>query len=98
MHLMPPMPAGVEEGILKGLYKFKAGPEGKKIKAHILGSGPSINSAVKAQEILAECYGVSADVWSATSYKLLRTGALRCPRWNMVRPPEPSKSSDLEEA
>ena len=53
-YAMPPMPAGVEDGILKGLYKFKPGPEGKKLKAHILGSGSIINSALKAQEILAE--------------------------------------------
>jgi pyruvate dehydrogenase E1 component len=51
---MPPMPAGVEDGILKGLYKFKPGPEGKKIKAHIFGSGSIMQSALKAQEILAE--------------------------------------------
>ena len=70
-HAMPPMPAGVEDGILKGLYKFKPGAEGKKIKAHIFGSGPIIQSALKAQEILAEQYDVSADVWSATSYKFL---------------------------
>ena len=92
-HVMPPMPAGVEDGILKGLYKFKSGAEGKKVKAHIFGSGPIINSALKAQEILAERYDVSADVWSATSYKLLRTDALRCQRWNMLHPaPSPKKS------
>ncbi len=96
-HAMPPMPAGVEGGILKGLYKFKPGPEGKKLKAHILGSGPIINSALKAQEILAERYGVSADVWSATSYKLLRTDALRCQRWNMLHPTQPPKKSYVEE-
>jgi pyruvate dehydrogenase E1 component len=95
-HAMPPMPAGVEDGILKGLYKFKSGPEGKKLKAHILGSGPIINSALKAQEILAERYGVSADVWSATSYKLLRTDALRCQRWNMLHPTQPPKKSYVE--
>jgi pyruvate dehydrogenase E1 component len=93
---MPPMPAGVEDGILKGLYKFKSGPEGKKLKAHIFGSGPIINSALKAQAILAERYGVSADVWSATSYKLLRTDALRCQRWNMLHPAESPKKSYLE--
>jgi pyruvate dehydrogenase E1 component len=93
---MPPMPAGVEDGILKGLYKFKAGPEGKKLKAHIFGSGTIINSALKAQEILAERYGVSADVWSATSYKLLRTDALRCKRWNMLHPTQPPKKSYVE--
>ncbi len=93
---MPPMPAGVEDGILKGLYKFKSGAEGKKIKAHIFGSGPIIQSALKAQEILAERYGVSADVWSATSYKLLRTDAIRCQRWNMLHPTEPPKKSYVE--
>ena len=85
-YLMPPMPAGVEDGILKGLYKFKPGAENKKLKAHIFGSGPIINSALKAQEILAERYDVSADIWSATSYKLLRTDAVRCQRWNMLHP------------
>jgi pyruvate dehydrogenase E1 component len=93
---MPPMPAGVEDGILKGLYKFKAGAEGKKARAHIFGSGTIIQSALKAQEILAERYGVSADVWSATSYKLLRTDALRCQRWNMLHPTEPPKKSYVE--
>ena len=95
-YAMPPMPAGVEDGILKGLYKFKPGPEGKKLKAHILGSGSIINSALKAQEILAERYDLSADVWSATSYKLLRTDALRCRRWNMLHPTATPKKSYIE--
>jgi pyruvate dehydrogenase E1 component len=95
-YAMPLMPAGVEDGILKGLYKFKPGPDGKKLKAHIFGSGPIINSALKAQEILAERYGVSADVWSATSYKLLRTDALRCKRWNMLHPTAAPKKSYVE--
>ncbi len=95
-HVMPPMPAGVEEGILKGLYKFKPGPEKGKIKAQILGSGPIIRSALRAQEILAERYGVSADVWSATSYKLLRTDAIRCSRWNMLHPTATPRKSYVE--
>ena len=53
-YAMPPMPEGVAEGILKGLYKFKAGPEKKALKAHIFGSGPIIREALRAQEILAE--------------------------------------------
>jgi pyruvate dehydrogenase E1 component len=95
-HPMPQMPAGVEDGILKGLYKFKPGAEGKKIKAHIFGSGPIIQSALKAQAILAERYDVSADVWSATSYKLLRSDAIRCQRWNMLHPAGPPKKSYVE--
>jgi len=94
---MAPMPEGVENGILKGLYKFKAGADGKKLKAHILGSGPIINSALKAQELLAECYDVSADVWSATSYKLLRTDAIRCQRWNHLHPTKPPMKSRVED-
>jgi pyruvate dehydrogenase E1 component len=96
-HVMPPMPEGVEDGILKGLYKFKAGAEKKKLKAHILGSGPIINSALQAQEMLAERYGVSVDVWSATSYKLLRMDAIRCQRWNMLHPTEKPKQSHVEQ-
>ena len=92
----PPMPAGVESGIVKGLYKFKAGYEGAKIKAHIFGSGSIMQSALKAQLILAEKYSVSADVWSATSYKLLRTDAIRCQRWNMLHPTQPAKKSYVE--
>jgi pyruvate dehydrogenase E1 component len=95
-HAMPPMPEGSEEGILKGLYKFKPGIEGKKIKAHIFGSGSIMQSALKAQEILAEKYGVSADVWSATSYKLLRTDAIRTQRWNMLHPTLPAKKNYVE--
>jgi pyruvate dehydrogenase E1 component len=49
-----------------------------------------------AQEILAERYDVSADVWSVTSYKLLRTDALRARRWNMLHPTEPRRKSYLE--
>jgi pyruvate dehydrogenase E1 component len=95
-YLMPAMPDGVEEGILKGLYKFRAGPSGKKLKAHILASGPIIGEALQAQEILSKDYGVSADIWSATSYKLLRNDALRARRWNMLHPGESPRKSFLE--
>jgi pyruvate dehydrogenase E1 component len=95
-YAMPPMPAGCEEGILRGLYKFKAGPDGLKHKAQILGSGPIIHSALKAQAILADKYGVSADVWSATSYKRLRNEALLARRRNMFHPTETPVRSYLE--
>jgi pyruvate dehydrogenase E1 component len=94
---MPAMPSGVEEGILKGLYKFNAGPAGKAHKAHIFGSGPILNEALRAQEILADDYNVSADVWSATSYKLLRNEALRAQRWNMLHPEAPPQTSFVQQ-
>ena len=93
---MPAMPQGSEEGILKGLYKCKPAPEPKKFKAHIFGSGPLLREALRAQEILAEQFDVGADVWSATSYKLLRGDALRTKRWNMLHPTAPPKKSYIE--
>jgi pyruvate dehydrogenase E1 component len=85
----------VEEGILKGLYKLRPAPAsdtGDRPRAHILGSGSLMGGALKAQEILAQRYGVAADVWSATSYKQLRYDALEADRWNLLHPDqEPRK-------
>jgi pyruvate dehydrogenase E1 component len=94
---MPPMPEGAGEGILKGLYKFKTGPEKLPLKAQLLASGPILREALQAQQILAEKFGISADVWSATSYKLLRNDALRARRWNMLHPTNPPRKSYLEQ-
>jgi pyruvate dehydrogenase E1 component len=96
-YAMPPMPAGVEDGILRGLYKYQPGPDKLKLKAQILGSGPILRAALKAQAILAERYGVSADVWSATNYKQLRSDAIRVRRWNMLHPVESPRRSYLEQ-
>jgi pyruvate dehydrogenase E1 component len=93
---MPAMPEGVAEGILKGLYRFRPGPEKKAMKAHLLGSGPIIRETLRAQEILEERFDVSADVWSVTSYKLLRNHALQARRWNMLHPADPPRKSYLE--
>jgi len=93
---MPAMREGVGEGILKGLYKFKPGPEKKGPKAQLFGSGTILREALRAQEILAERFDVSADVWSVTSYKRLRNDALQTKRWNMLHPGEPARKSHLE--
>lgn len=95
-YLMPPMPNGVEKGILKGLYKFKSADPEKKHRAHIFGSGPMLMQSLRAQEILAEKYDVGADVWSATSYNLLRREAQQVDRWNMLHPTRERKKSYVE--
>ncbi len=94
---MPSMPEGAEPGILKGLYKFQAGASGKKHKTHLFGSGAILREALEAQKILAERYDVSADVWSATNYKRLRSEALEAQRWNRLHPAETPKRSYLED-
>ena len=98
IYSMPEMPDGVEEGILKGMYKFK--PSAKKrarLKAHLFGSGAIINSALKAQSLLEEKYQVSADVWSITSYKALHRDALDAERWNRMHPGEKPRLSYIEQ-
>jgi pyruvate dehydrogenase E1 component len=95
-YAMPALPAGAEEGILKGLYKLRPGAAGKKHKAQIFGSGTILREALRAQEILAERYDVAADVWSAPNYKLLRNETLNCRRWNMLHPAEAPRKSHLE--
>jgi pyruvate dehydrogenase E1 component len=95
--LMPPMPENVTEGIVKGLYRFQKAPKRAKLKAHLLGSGPLIREALRAQEMLAERYGVEADVWSATSYNELRRGALEAERWNRLHPAAAPKTPYVRE-
>jgi pyruvate dehydrogenase E1 component len=95
-YAMPAMPQGAEEGIVKGLYKFKSGPEKKRLKAQIFGSGTILREALRAQQILADKFDISADVWSATSYKLLRNDALQTRRWNMLHPAETPRKAYIE--
>ena len=91
---MPPMPEGVKDGIIKGMYKFKSSSKkSARMRAHLFGSGTILNEVLKAQEILEDEYKVAADVWSITSYKELRRDALNVERWNMLHPGEEAKVS-----
>ncbi len=93
----PPMPAGVEEGIVKGIYKFKSEEAaGSKNRVQLFGSGAILNSALEAQKILAEKYKVASDVWSVTSYTLLRREAQDCERWNMLHPDQKPRQSYIQ--
>jgi pyruvate dehydrogenase E1 component len=96
-YIMPKMPDGCEEGIIKGIYKFrtKESEQGKH-RVQLFGSGAIMNCVLKAQEILADQYGVSSDVWSVTSYNELRRDAQECKRWNMFHPTMEPRKSYLE--
>ena len=84
--------AGLEDGILRGLYRYApAADMGPGPRAQILASGVALRQALTAQEKLAADWGVSADVWSATSWTELRREALACESWNMLHPGEPSR-------
>jgi pyruvate dehydrogenase E1 component len=88
-YAMPPMPEGVKDGVLKGLYRFRAtsAPD-RKARAQLFGSGAILPEVIKAQEILESKYDVGADVWSVTSYGELYRDGHACERWNMLHPGE----------
>jgi pyruvate dehydrogenase E1 component len=99
-YLQPPMPAGVAEGILKGLYLLRtiqSNGKDKKARPQLLGSGPILREVLQAQQILADDFGVGTDVWSVTSYKELRSDALAAERWNMLHPQQKPRGSHLQE-
>ena len=86
---MAKQPPGSEEGILWGLYRFREAPSvgGDQARpARLVGSGSILPQVVLAQQILAERYGVAAEVYSATSFQQLRTDALVTERWNRLHP------------
>ncbi len=86
---MPAMPEGAEEGILKGMYKLPSItplPEKPEAKLQLFGSGTILQSVRNAQQILAEQYNISADVWSVTSYQQLYRDARRAARHNRFNP------------
>jgi pyruvate dehydrogenase E1 component len=91
------MPDGVKEGIVKGIYKFKASTKkNAKLHAQLFGSGTILNEVLKAREILEEDYKVAADVWSVTSYKELRRDALETERYNLLHPGSKPKESYIQ--
>jgi pyruvate dehydrogenase E1 component len=91
-YAMPPMPDGAREGILKGLYKFRASSKpDAPLRAQLFGSGAILPEVIKAQEILESTYNVGADVWSVTSYVELYRDGHASDRWNMLHPGEPPR-------
>jgi pyruvate dehydrogenase E1 component len=82
---MPPKPEGAEEGVLRGLYRFSVAEHGER-RVQILAAGPILLQALRARDVLAEKFGVAADVWSATSFQQLRNDALDVERWNRLHP------------
>ncbi|HEY4937441.1 MAG TPA: pyruvate dehydrogenase (acetyl-transferring), homodimeric type [Actinomycetota bacterium] len=91
-YVMPPKPQGCDEGILAGMYLVKPAAGERTHRAQLLGSGSILPTQVlKAQELLAADHDVAADVWSVTSYKLLREDGLDAERWNRLHPTEPPR-------
>ncbi len=87
-YAQPPKPAGVDEGLLRGIYRFSEAPEigGEAHPARLVGSGAILQQVLAARDLLAERFGVAAEVYSAPSFPLLRRDALEVERWNRLHP------------
>ena len=88
----PAMPEGAEEGIKKGMYLLKAAdPANKGHKVQLMGSGAILREVMAGADLLAEDFGIAADVWSVTSFTELAREAAAVERWNMLHPEEPPR-------
>ncbi|RMF74555.1 MAG: pyruvate dehydrogenase (acetyl-transferring), homodimeric type [Acidobacteria bacterium] len=88
-YVQPPMPDGIEDQLLRGLYRFREAPKTRrktKARAQLVGSGTIMRQVLAAQQELAERWGIAADVWSATSWVELHRDGLRAERWNRLHP------------
>ncbi len=94
-YVHPPMPAGVEDGILKGMYLLQVGSQGQ-IRPQLMGSGTILREVLGAAELLFEDFGIPSDVWSVTSFNELRRSALDTERWNQLHPEDTPRESYLE--
>ena len=89
----PDEPENVDvEGIIKGIYRYAAAPEGTGPEAQILASGVALPWALEAQELLEAHWGVRAAVWSVTSWNELRREALACERDALLHPEQPART------
>ena len=89
----PPKPEGVDDGIVRGIYRFAAAPdlERPKGRVRLVGSGSIMQQVIAARDLLAERFGVAAEVYSATSFQQLRHEALGVERWNRLNPDQPAR-------
>ena len=88
----PAMPEGAEEGIIKGIYLLKAAdPDAKGFKVQLMGCGAILREVIAGAELLQQDFGISADIWSVTSFTELGREARAIERWNMLHPLEPAR-------
>jgi pyruvate dehydrogenase E1 component len=91
----PALPDGAEPGILRGMYLLRdGGGDGEAgPRVQLLGSGTILREVLAGADLLAADFGVTADVWSVTSFTELRRGGAAAQRWNMLHPAEQPRPS-----
>ena len=97
-YIQPAMPKGVEKGIVTGMYRYSEDTAKKgEPKVQLFGSGTILREVIDAAAQLKSDWGVSADVWSITSYNELARQARDCERWNMLNPEKKARVSYIEQ-
>ena len=90
----PAMPEGAEEGIVKGMYRLKRGARAAGAPhVQLMGSGAILSEVIAAAALLERDFGVSADIWSVTSFSELRRDGLEAERWNRLHPAQAPRAS-----
>ena len=91
-YAQPAMPEGVEEGILKGMYRVRRSTS-KGTGVQLLGAGTILREALAAADLLEQEFDLAVDVWSVTSFNELRREGLDVERWNMLHPEQAPRES-----
>ncbi|MBP4047191.1 pyruvate dehydrogenase (acetyl-transferring), homodimeric type [Chromobacterium violaceum] len=95
-YVHPAMPAGAEEGILKGMYLLQDGGDAK-VKVQLMGSGTILREVMAAADLLKADFGIGADIWSVTSFNQLRRDGMEAERHNLLNPTAEARSSYVEQ-
>jgi pyruvate dehydrogenase E1 component len=94
----PAMPEGAEQGILKGMYRFRQGGAGSGPRVQLLGSGSILREVIAAADLLKKDWGVEADIWSCPSFTQLARDGNECARWNLLHPAKPPRLCHVGES
>jgi pyruvate dehydrogenase E1 component len=93
----PAMPQGAEDGIRRGMYLFREAKDGKGPRVQLLGSGTILREVIAGADLLAQDFGVAADIWSCPSFNELRREGLESERWNLLHPGGAPRKSYVEQ-
>ena len=85
-YTQPPLPVGVEQDLLRGMYRFRSCASPSTLHVQLLGAGAILREVITAAELLTDDWGVTADIWSCPSFTLLARDGQSCERWNLLHP------------
>jgi pyruvate dehydrogenase E1 component len=93
----PAMPQGAEDGIRRGMYLFREAKDDKGPRVQLLGSGTILREVIAGADLLAQDFGVAADIWSCPSFNELRREGAETERWNLLHPGGAPRKSYVEQ-